>query len=149
MSLSDKINAAIKEAMKAKDQAALRGLRAVKSAILLEMTKEGAGNGLSEETEIKLLQKMVKQRKDSIEIFEKQERADLAIKEKEDVATIEAFLPEQMSEEELTNALKEIIAETGAESMKDMGKIMGMASQRFAGKADGKTISSIVKTLLG
>jgi len=146
--LNDKITVALKEAMKAKDQIALRSLRAIKSAILLEKTKEGGGDDLDEATEIKLLQKMVKQRKDSIAIFEEQGRNDLSEKEKEELAIIEAFLPEQLSEAVLSTELAAIIAETGASSMKDMGKIMGMANEKFGGKADGKAISNVVKKLL-
>jgi len=146
--LNDKITVAIKEAMKAKDQIALRSLRAIKSAILLEKTKEGGGDDLDEATEIKLLQKMVKQRKDSIAIFEEQGRNDLSEKEKEELAIIEAFLPEQLSEAALTTEVAAIIEETGASSMKDMGKIMGMANEKFGGKADGKAISNVVKKLL-
>jgi len=148
MMLNDKITVAIKEAMKAKDQIALRSLRAIKSAILLEKTKEGGGDDLDEATEIKLLQKMVKQRKDSIAIFEEQGRNDLSEKEKEELAIIEAFLPEQLSEAALTTEVAAIIEETGASSMKDMGKIMGMANEKFGGKADGKAISNVVKKLL-
>ncbi len=147
MSLEQKINNDLKEAMKAKDQVRLRGIRAVKSAIMLLKT-DGSGKEIDEATEIKLLQKLIKQRKDSLEIFEKQNREDLAIKEREEIEVIEKYLPEQMSAEELESALKEIINQTGATSMKDMGKIMGMASQKFAGKADGKTISGLVKKLL-
>jgi len=148
MSLKDKINNAIKEAMKAKDQNALRGLRAIKSAILLEETKEGAAETLSEDIEIKLLQKLAKQRKDSLAIFKEQGRDDLAEKEEQELAIIQPFLPEPMSEEDLKTALQKIIADTGASSMKDMGKVMGIASQQIGGKADGKTISNMVKQLL-
>jgi len=148
MSLNDKITGAIKEAMKAKDQNALRGLRAIKSAILLEQTKEGAGTNLDEAVEIKLLQKMAKQRKESIAIFKEQGRDDLAEKEEQELAIIQPFLPEPMNEEELKIALQKIITDTGANSMKDMGKVMGIASQQIGAKADGKTISTIVKQLL-
>ena len=147
MSLETKINTDLKEAMKAKDQARLRGIRAVKSAILLLKT-DGSGKEIDEKAEIKMLQKLIKQRKDSLEIYEKQGREDLAAKEREEIEVISQYLPEQLSKEELEAKLKEIIAETGASSMKDMGKIMGIANQRFAGKADGKTISGIVKNLL-
>jgi len=147
MSLEQKINNDLKEAMKAKDQVRLRGIRAVKSAIMLLKT-DGSGKEIDETTEIKLLQKLIKQRKDSLEIFETQNREDLAVKEREEIEVIEKYLPEQMSVEELESALKEIIKQTGASSMKDMGKIMGIASQKFAGKADGKTISGLVKKLL-
>ncbi len=148
MALQDALTGALKEAMKAKDQVALRALRAIKSAVLLELTKEGAGDTLSEEDEIKLLSKMVKQRKDSFNVFSEQGRDDLAAKEQEEIEVIAKFLPEQLSEEELKAGIEKIIADTGASSMADMGKVMGMASKTFAGKADGKTISGIVKALL-
>ncbi|HEB61979.1 MAG TPA: GatB/YqeY domain-containing protein [Bacteroidetes bacterium] len=147
MSLETKINTDLKEAMKAKDQVRLRGIRAIKSAILLLKT-DGSGNEIDEKAEIKMLQKLIKQRKDSLEIYEKQGREDLAVKEREEIEIISKYLPEQLSNEELEAKLKEIISETGASSMKDMGKIMGIANQKFAGKADGKTISGIVKKLL-
>lgn len=148
MGLEQNIMADMKEAMKAKNEAALRSLRAVKAAIIIAKTAEGANGELKEEDEVKLLQKLVKQRKDSLEIFEKQNRPDLAEKEKEEIAVIEKFLPKQMSEEELREAIAAIIKETGASSAADMGKVMGAASKQFAGKADGKTISGIVKELL-
>lgn len=147
MSLEAKINADIKEAMKAKDQIKLRGIRAIKSSIMLLKT-DGTGNEIDEATEIKLLTKLIKQRKDSLEIFEKQNREDLAIKEREEIEVISKYLPEQLSLEELEQKIKEIVTQTGASSMKDMGKVMGIASQKFAGKADGKTISGIVRNLL-
>jgi uncharacterized protein YqeY len=147
MSLETKINTDLKEAMKAKDQVRLRGIRAIKSAILLLKT-DGSGKEIDEAAEIKMLQKLIKQRKDSLEIYEKQGREDLAVKEREEIEVITKYLPEQLSAEELEVKLKEIIAETGASSMKDMGKIMGIANQKFAGKADGKTISGIVRKLL-
>jgi uncharacterized protein len=148
MGLEQNIMADMKEAMKAKDEAALRSLRAVKAAIIIAKTAEGANGELKEEDEVKLLQKLVKQRKDSLEIFEKQNRPDLAEKEKEEIAIIEKFLPKQMSAEELREAIAAIIAETGASSAADMGKVMGAANKQLAGKADGKTISGIVKELL-
>lgn len=149
MSLEQKVNAALKTAMLAKDDAGLRGLRAIKSAILLAKTAEGAaGADLTEDTEIKLLQKLVKQRKDSLEIFTQQNREDLAKKEQEEISIIEKFLPQQMSQEELKGALTEIIASVGASSMADLGKVMGVASKQLAGKADGKSISALVKELL-
>ncbi|MFN8289081.1 MAG: GatB/YqeY domain-containing protein [Chitinophagaceae bacterium] len=148
MSLEQKIMAELKTAMLAKDEATLRSLRAVKAAILLARTSEGSGGELKEEEEIKLLQKLVKQRKDSLEIFQQQNRADLAKKEEEEIAVIEKFLPKQMSPEELREEITKIIASTGASSPADMGKVMGVASKQFAGKADGKTISAIVKELL-
>jgi len=147
LALSDNIMTDLKAAMKAKDQAALRGIRAIKAAILLANT-DGSGKKLDEAGEIKLVQKLVKQRKDSLDIFVKQGREDLAAIEREEIAVISKYLPEQMSEEELTAKIKEIVAQSGASSMKDMGKVMGMASGALAGKADGKTISAIVKQLL-
>lgn len=149
MGLEQSIMAEMKEAMKSKNEAALRGLRAIKAAIILAKTAEGANGELQEADELKLLQKLVKQRKDSLEIFEKQNRPDLAEKEKEEIAIIEKFLPQQMSEEELKTAIAAIIAETGASSAADMGKVMGAANKQLAGKADGKTISGVVKQLLG
>ncbi len=148
MSLETKIAGDLKTAMKAKDQVALRGIRAIKSAIMLLKT-DGSGNEITEEVEIKMLQKLVKQRKESLDIFEKQDRADLAQKEKEEIEIIERYLPEQMGEAELEVILQKVIETTGATSMKDMGKVMGMASKQLAGKADGKMISQVVKKLLG
>ena len=148
MSLEQKIMAAMKEAMLAKDQGKLRGLRAVKSAILLAQTSEGGSKELSEEQEIQLLQKLVKQRRDSLAIFEQQKRDDLAQKEREEIAVIESFLPKQMSDEELTQYLKGVVEKSGASSVKDMGKVMGIASKDLAGKADNKKISEIVRSLL-
>lgn len=147
MSLEEKIMQDLKEAMKAKDEAALRGIRAIKSAILIAKT-DGSGNVIDEAREIQMLQKLVKQRKESLEIYEKQNREDLAKVEREEIAVIEKYLPKQMDAAELTAALKQIIAEVGATSAKDMGKVMGAASKAFAGKADGKLISEIVKQLL-
>ncbi len=147
MSLETTLMTHLKEAMKAKDQAALRSIRAIKAALLLAKT-DGSGEEITEEKEIKIVQKLIKQRQDSLDIFEKQGREDLAKTEREEIEYISKYLPEQMSESELTASLKEIIAQTGASGMKDMGKIMGIASSKFAGKADGKTISGIVKTLL-
>ena len=148
MSLQDNVMTAMKEAMKAKDTNALTSLRAIKSAILLAQTESGAKQELSEEDEIKLLQKLVKQRKDSAAIFAEQGRDDLAQPELDQAAVIEQFLPEQLSEEEVEKVVEDIIAKTGADGMKDMGKVMGMASKELAGKADGKTISTIVKNKL-
>jgi len=138
----------LKAAMLAKDEAALRSLRAIKAAILLAKTSEGAGGELKEEDEIKMLQKMVKQRKDSLEIFQQQNRPELAKKEEEEIAVIENFLPKQLSADEIKAVLTKIIAETGATSPADMGKVMGAATKELAGKADGKTISGLVKELL-
>ncbi len=147
MSLEATINEDLKTAMKAKDQAALRGIRSIKSAILLYNTS-GAGESLTPEKEIALLQKLIKQRQDSLEIYEKQGRADLAVIEKEEIEVIMRYLPKQLSEEELKTAIQEIITRLGASSMKDMGRVMAEASKELAGKADGKTISAIVKTML-
>jgi len=146
--LEKKVMDEMKTAMLAKDEAGLRSLRAIKAAIIIAKTAEGAGGELKEEDEVKLLQKLVKQRKDSLEIFEKQNRPDLAQKEKEEIHIIEKFLPQQMSTDELRSAISSIITETGAASMADMGKVMGAASKQLAGKTDGKAISSMVKELL-
>jgi hypothetical protein len=149
MSLELSINEQLKKAMLAKDEKGLRGLRAIKSAILLAKTAEGGAAGLSEEAEIKMLQKLVKQRKDSIEVFEKQGREDLALKEREEVEVIEQFLPKQMSTEEIKLAVAEVIKESGLSGMSALGQIMGLSTKKLAGKADGKTISAVVKELLG
>ena len=148
MSLEQRIMADLKDAMKAKDEAALRGLRAIKAGIILAKTAEGAGGELKEADEVKLLQKLVKSRKDSLEIYQQQNRADLAKKEEEEIAVIEKFLPKQLSEAELKEKLAAIIAGVGASSPADMGKVMGAASKQLAGKAAGKTISSAVRELL-
>ena len=138
----------MKIAMKEKDTVALQSLRAVKSAILLAQTEAGASEELSEDQELKLLQKLVKQRKDSAAIFTEQGRDDLAAPELAEAKVIAQFLPAQLSEEEIAKIVDEIIAQTGASSMKDMGKVMGMANKAMAGRADGKTISSLVKARL-
>jgi uncharacterized protein YqeY len=148
MSLEQKIMGDLKTAMLAKDEKALRSLRAIKAAILLAKTSEGAGGELKEEDEIKLLQKLVKQRKDSLEIFQQQSRTDLAQKEQEEIEIIEKFLPKQISADELRSEVASIISEVGASSPADMGKVMGAATKKLAGKADGKTISALVKELL-
>lgn len=148
MGLEQKIMNELKAAMLAKDEAALRSLRAIKAAILLAKTSEGASGELKEEDETKLLQKLVKQRKDSLEIFQQQQRTDLAQKEQEEIAIIEKFLPAQLSPEEIRGEVQKIISATGASSPADMGKVMGSATKQLAGKADGKTISTIVKELL-
>lgn len=148
MSLSKEVMVKMKEAMKAKDTVALEALRAVKSAILLAQTENGAKEELSEEAEIKLLQKLVKQRKDSATLYTEKGRADLAEPEIAQAEVISQFLPAQMSEEELKAALNKLISETGASSIKDMGKLMGVASKQLAGKADGKAISVVIKQLL-
>jgi uncharacterized protein len=148
MSLEQNIMAEMKEAMKSKNEAVLRSLRAIKAEIIKAKTEPGAGGEINEATEQKFLQKMMKQRKDSFEIFTQQGRADLALKEKEEMDVIEKFLPKQLTEEEIRTAVKAILTETGASSAADMGKVMGVASKQLAGKADGKTISAIVKELL-
>ena len=148
MSLEQKVMADMKDAMKAKDEGGLRGLRAIKAAIIIAKTAEGAGGELKEEDEPKLLQKLVKQRKDSLQIYQQQNRADLAKKEEEEIAIIEKFLPRQLDEAALKAILSEIIAATGASSVADMGKVMGMATKQLAGQADGKAIGAAVKELL-
>ncbi len=148
MSLQTEVMTAMKAAMKAKDQNALTSLRAIKSGILLAQTESGAKEDLTEDQELKLLQKLVKQRKDSAVIFTEQGREDLAQPELEQAAVIEQFLPEQLSEEEIEKVVVEIIKSTGAAGMKDMGKVMGAANAKLTGKADGKTISTIVKAKL-
>ena len=149
MSLEQTIMAEMKEAMKSKNEGVLRALRSIKAEIIKAKTEPGAGGEINEATELKFLQKMMKQRRDSIEIFEKQERNDLADKEKEEVAVIERFLPKQMSEEELKEAIQQIITSSGASSAADLGKVMGIASKQLAGKADGKAINTLVKSMLG
>jgi uncharacterized protein YqeY len=148
MSLTDKINQDIKQAMLAKQEAKLRGLRAIKSALLLARTEKGASEEINEETEIKVLQKLVKQRKESADIYEAQNRPDLYQIEKEEMEVIEAYLPKQMDKTEIEVFIKEVIGRVGATSFKDMGKVMGTANKELAGKADGKTISEVVKQLL-
>ncbi|GAA0883872.1 GatB/YqeY domain-containing protein [Sphingobacterium siyangense subsp. cladoniae] len=148
MSLEIQINQDIKAAMIAKDTAKLRGLRAIKAAILLAKTEKGHAEDLNQEAEIKVLQKLVKQRRESAEIYKTQNREDLYEIEVEEEKVIEAYLPKQLSKEEVETIVKAIIAETGASSIKDMGKVMGAANQKLAGQADGKTISEVVKSLL-
>ncbi len=148
MALEQQIMEEMKVAMKAKDEATLRSLRAIKAEIIKAKTEPGAGGEINEATEQKFLQKMMKQRKDSLDIFEQQGRADLAQKEKEEMAVIEKFLPKQLTEAELKTVVEKIIADTGAALPADMGKVMGVASKQLAGKADGKTISNMVKELL-
>jgi len=147
MSFTDTINADLKTAMKAKDQDAMRTLRAIKSAILLANT-DGSGEEMTEERGAKILQKLVKSRKESLDIYVKQGREDLAAPERAEIAVIEKYLPEAMSEEDVEKAVKAVIDQTGASSMKDMGKVMGMATKQLAGQADGKVISGIVRKLL-
>ncbi len=148
MSLETQIMAEMKDAMKTKNESLLRSLRAIKAEIIKAKTEPGAGGEIDAATEQKFLQKMMKQRKDSLEIFEKQGREDLAIKEREELAVIERFLPKQLTEAEIKEAVAGIIAQTGAASPADMGKVMGVASKQLVGIADGKTISIVVKELL-
>jgi len=148
MQLETKIMDDLKTAMKTKDQAALRGVRAIKSAIQLAQT-DGSGQAITPELEVKMLQKLIKQRQDSLAIFEQQGREDLAVIEREEIAVIQRYLPAQLSTEELEARLRDIIQSTGAQGIRDMGKVMAAATQAFAGQADGKTISATVKTLLG
>lgn len=148
MTFEEKINNEIKQAMRDKNKLRLEALRAIKSEVLLAKTA-GAGGEFTADDEIKMLQKMVKQRKDSAQIYKDQGRDDLAEPELAQVDVIQAFLPAQMSPEELEKAVADIIAQTGASSMKDMGKVMGIASKSLAGKSDGKSISAMVKKLLG
>ncbi len=147
MSLEERINEDLKTAMRAKDDIALRGIRAIKSAILLLKT-DGSGQAIDETREVQLLQKLVKTRQESLDIFTKNDRAELAQKEEEEIAIIKRYLPAMMEGAELEAILKQIIADTGATSAKDMGKVMGAANKQLAGKADGRAISDLVKTLL-
>ncbi len=148
MSLVDKINSAVKEAMLAKQEGRLRGLRAIKSAILLAQTEKGAAESLTEEKEIQVLQKLAKQRRESMEIFQKESRTDLWQKEKDELDVIETYLPKQLTLEELKPIIAAIVEQTGAKTAADMGKVMGMANKQLAGKADGRSISEVVKQLL-
>jgi uncharacterized protein len=149
MSLELKINDDIKAAMLARDAKKLEALRAIKAALLLEKAREGAPGEVSEDIELKILQKLVKQRRESADIYSNANRADLADKELYDASVIETYLPKQLSEEEVAAIIRKIVADTGATSVKDMGKVMGTASKELAGKADNKMISTIVKSLLG
>lgn len=148
MSLEAQINADIKTAMLGKQEVALRALRAVKSAILLVKTEKGGGADLSADDEMKLLQKLVKQRRDSLEIYTTQGRADLAVGEQDELTVIEKYLPKQLSEAEIREELKGILESTGAKTPADMGKVMGIASKHFAGKADNKVVSALIKEML-
>ena len=148
MNLEQQVMAEMKDAMKAKNEAALRSLRAIKAEIIKAKTEPGAGGQVSAEGELKLLQKMIKQRRDALEIYQQQNRADLAQKEQEEIAVIEKFMPAQMSEAELRQALQDIITELDVKSPADMGKVMGAATKKLAGRADGKAISTAVKALL-
>ena len=146
MNFEEKINSDLKNAMLAKDEASVRGLRAVKSAILL--AKTSGGGETTPADEIKMLQKLVKQRKESAEIYKKENRADLLKTEEEEIAVIERYLPKMMSEDEIRAELKNIISSIGATSAADMGKVMGAASKHFAGKADNRIVSALVKEML-
>lgn len=148
MSLEEKINADLKTAMLAKDEVGLRGIRAIKSAILLAKTEKGSDGTISPEKEVQMLQKLVKQRRDSIAEFEKANRPDLIQKEQEEVSVIEKYLPAMMSAEEVAEVVKQAIAATGATSQKEMGKVMGIVSKQLAGKADNKLVADTVKSLL-
>lgn len=149
MGLFETINEDIKNAMRAKDAVKLGALRSVKAALLIAKTEKGGSDELSEDVGLKVLQKLAKQRKESADVYTTNDRPELAEKELGELAAIEAYLPKQMSEDELKAAVGAIVTETGASSMKDMGKVMGIASQKLAGKADGKAISAMVKDLLG
>ncbi len=148
MSLEAKVMEGMKDAMKTKNEALLRALRAIKAEIIKAKTEPGANGAVSEEGELKLLQRMAKQRKDSLEVFTTQGRADLAQKEQEELDIIEQFLPKQLGADELKVILEKIIAELGAAGPQDMGKVMGVATKQLAGQADGKVVSSLVKELL-
>jgi uncharacterized protein len=149
MSLQQTIDQDIKTAMLNKDSVKLRGLRAIKAALLLAKTEKGAEAGVSDEMEVKVLQKLVKQRKESADIYQAQNRPDLFEIENEELKVIEAYLPQQMDREAISAYIKDAVTRTGATSMKDMGKIMGLVNKELAGKADGKTISEVVKEVLG
>jgi uncharacterized protein YqeY len=148
MSLENKVNDDIKSAMRARDEAGLRALRAIKAGILLARTSEGSSGPMTSEDELRLLQKLVKQRRDSLQIYEQQKRPDLAVKEREEIEVIERYLPGQLSPEALKEAVAAIIAETGAAGPADMGRVMGVATKRLAGQADGKAVSEHVRALL-
>ncbi len=148
MSLENKINEDIKKAMLSREKEKLEALRAVKTALLVAKTEKGAGETMTKETEIKILQRLVKQRKESAAIFKEQNRKELAQKESFEASIIEKYLPEQMSKEEIKSIISKIIEETEAKSMADMGKVMSVASKQLAGKAEGKLIADMVKTML-
>jgi len=148
MTLMNKITEELKNAMRSKDEIALQSIRAIKSELLLLRTKSGSPNSFSDKEEMKILQKLIKQRKESAKIFREQNRIDLAGPEEAQAKIIEGFLPEQLDEEKIREYIKEIISNTGSEGIKDMGKVMGMATSKMAGQADGKTISILVKEIL-
>ena len=147
MNLEEKIMADMKAAMKAKDKVSLRGIRAIKAALILAKT-DGSGEEMTAEKEIKIVQKMVKQRKDSLSIYKEQGREDLAAVEAEEIEVISRYLPEQLSEDKIKEIVSGIISDLGAERMKDMGKVMGVASKKLAGSADGKALAAVVRQLL-
>lgn len=147
--ISNTIDQEIKKAMLAKNQAQLRGLRAIKAALLLARTEKGSAEEITEETELKILQKLVKQRKESADIYKQQGREDLSIVEEEEIEVISAFMPQQLGQAEIEAVIAQIIQNSGAASVKDMGKVMGLANKELAGKADGKLIAEIVKAKLG
>jgi uncharacterized protein YqeY len=149
MTFTDKINQEITTAMKARNEAELRGLRAIKAALLLAATSEGAGDAISDEQAIKIIQKLAKQRKESLDIFTKQNRADLAVKEQEELAVFERYLPKQMGDEEIEKQLREMLTANNLMSPADFGKAMPLAMKHMAGKADGKKISELLKKILG
>jgi hypothetical protein len=149
MPLQQNIDQDIKSAMLSKDSTRLRGLRAIKAALLVAKTEKGAQEVLTEDAENKVLQKLAKQRRESADIYHSQNRPDLYQIEQEELQVIESYLPKQLDKEAITVYIKQVIAQTGASSMKDMGKVMGVVSRDLAGKADGKTISEVVKELLG
>ena len=148
MTLMNKITEELKNAMRSKDEIALQSIRAIKSELLLLRTKSGSPNSFSDKEEMKMLQKLIKQRKESAKIFREQNRIDLAEPEEAQAKIIEGFLPEQLDEEKIREYIKEIISNTGSEGIKDMGKVMGIATSKMAGQADGKTISILVKEIL-
>ena len=148
MTLEEKINEDLKTAMRAKDEVGLRGIRAIKSAILLAKT-DGSGQAIDETREVQMLQKLVKTRQESLDIFLKNDRPQLAEKEREEIEVIKGYLPTMLEGAELENIIRQIVTDTGATSTKDMGKVMGAANQQLAGKADGRAISEIVKRILG
>lgn len=148
MMISNTIDQEIKQAMLAKDQAKLRGLRAIKAALLLAKTEKGTAEEITEETELRLLQKLIKQRKESADIYKQQGREDLSKVEEEEIEVISAFMPRQLDEEEIGHTIARIIKDLGAVSVKDMGKVMGLANKELAGKADGKLVAELVKKQL-
>ncbi len=148
MSLIQKIDTDIKKAMLAREKDKLEALRAVKNAILVQRTEKGASADLDEQTELKILQKLVKQRKESAEIYLQKDRKEMADQEMKQAEVIQQYLPEQLSEDQVKEKIRQIVDQTGASSMKDMGKVMGMASKQLAGKADNKVISAFVKEIL-